>query len=139
MAMMDIESLETLSATLGVKSPIVEADIKDLAWLWEETLSEAKLADPRLAFYVLRAVSRSYLRGRNLRMGNFHGLNRHQLKQVALMTVLVLYVSDDAAFDCLHQAGVTSVKSFTSVLNSYFDILDEANRILQEGKNHEGK
>jgi len=32
---------------------------------------------------------------------------------------------------------VTSIKSFTSVLNSYFDILDEANRILQEGGNHE--
>ncbi len=135
--MIDIESLETLSSTLGVKSPIVEADIKDLAWLWEKTLSEAKFADPRLAFYVLRAVSRSYLRGRNLRMGNFQGLNRHQLKQVALMTVLVLYVSDDAAFDCLHQAGVTSVKAFASVLDSYFDILDDANRILKEGKNHE--
>ncbi len=137
--MIDIESIVTLSAALGVKSPIVEADIKDLAWLWEETLSEAKFADPRLAFYVLRAVSRSYLRGRNLRMGNSHGLNRHQWKEVALMAVLVLYVSGDAVFDCLHKAGVTSLKSFANVLNSYFDVLDEANRILQEGGNHERK
>jgi len=137
--MMDVESLETLSATLGVKSRIVEADIKDMAWLWEETLKEAKFADPRLAFHVLRAVSRSYLRGRNLRMGNFQGLNRHQWTEAALIIVLVRYVSDDEVFDCLHQAGVTSVKSFTSALNSYFDILDEANRILQEGGNHERK
>ena len=137
--MMDVESLETLSATLGVKSRIVKADIKDMAWLWEETLSEAKFADPRLAFYVLRAVSRSYLRGRNLRMGNSQGFNRHQWTEAGLMTILVKYVADDDAFDCLHQAGVTSVKEFTSVLNSYFDILDEANRILQEGGNHERK
>ena len=137
--MIDIESLETLSTTLGVKSRIVEADIKDLAWLWEETLSEAKFADPRLAFYVLRAVSRSYLRGRNLKMGNSQGFLRHQWKEAALMTILVRYVSDDEVFDCLHQAGVTSIKSFASVLNSYFDIVAEANRILQDGGNHEKK
>ena len=135
--MIDAESLETLSTTLGVKSRTVEADIKDLAWLWEETLREAKFADPRLAFYVLRAVSRSYLRGRNLRMGNSHGFLRHQEKEASLMTILVRYVSEETVFDCLHKAGVTSIKSFTSVLNSYFDILDEANRILQEGGNHE--
>jgi hypothetical protein len=134
---MDVESLATLSAALGVKSRIVEADIKYLAWRWEETLGEAKFADPRLAFYVLRAVSRSYLRGRNLRMGNSKGLNRHQWKEAVLMTVLVRYVSDDVDFDGLHQAGVTSVKAFTSILNSYADILDEANRILQEGKDDE--
>jgi len=135
--MIDAELLDALSTALGVKSPIIKADIKDLAWLWEETLKEANFADPRLAFYVLRSVSRSYLRGRNLRMGNFKGLWRHQWTEVGLMTILVRYVSDDEVFDCLHKAGVTSVKSFTSALNSYFDILNEANRILQEGKNHE--
>ena len=135
--MIDADSLETLSTALGVKSRIINADIKDLAWLWEETLKEANFADPRLAYYVLRAVSRSYLRGRNLRMGNFKGLWRHQWTEAGLMTILVRYVSDETAFDCLHKAGVTSVKSFTSALNSHFDIFNEANRILQEGKNHE--
>ena len=135
--MMDTESLETLCTMLNAKSRIVEADLKELAWLWEETLKEAKFADPRLAFYVLRALSRSYLRGRNLRMGNSHGFLRHQWKEAALITILVGYVSDDAVFDCLHQAGVTSIKSFASALSSYFDVLDEANRILQKGGNHE--
>jgi len=139
MVMIDAELLDTLSTALGVKTPIIKADIKDLAWLWEESLKEANFADPRLAFYVLRSVSRSYLRGRNLRMGNFKGLWRHQWTEVGLMTILVRYVSEEAVFDCLHKAGVTSVESFTSALNSYFDILNEANRILQEGKNHEGK
>ena len=135
--MIDAELLDALSTALGVKRLIIKADIKDLAWLWEESLKEANFADPRLAFYVLRAVSRSYLRGRNLRMGNFKGLWRHQWTKIELMTVLVRYVSEETVFDCLHKAGVTSVKSFTSALNGYFDVLDEANRILQEGKNHE--
>jgi len=135
--MMDVESLETLSDALGVKSRIVKADIKDLARSWEEPLKDAKFADPRLAFYVLKAVSRSYLRGRNLRMGNSQGLQRHLWKEAMLMRILVRYVADEAIFDCLHEIGVTSLESFASALNSYFDIVDEANRILQEGGNHE--
>ena len=137
--MIDIESLEALSATLGVKSRIVKADIKDLARSWEEPLRDAKFADPRLAFYVLITVSRSYLRGRNLRMGNSQGLQRHQSKEAMLMRILVRYVAGESVFHCLHQAGVTSVLSFASALGSYFDIVDEAHRVLQEGKNNEGK
>ncbi len=135
--MIDIESLETLSTTLGVKSRIVRADIKDLARSWEEPLKDAKFADPRLAFYVLKAVSRSYLRGRNLRMGNSQGLQRHQSKEAMLMRILVRYVAGESVFDCLHEIGVTSAESFASALGSYFDIADEANRILQKGGNHE--
>ncbi len=137
--MIDVESFETLSATLGVKSRIVRADIKDLARSWEEPLKDAKFADPRLAFYVLKAVSRSYLRGRNLRMGNSQGLQRHQSKEAMLMKILVRYVAGESVFDCLQEIGVTSLESFASALNSYPDIVDEANRILQDGGNHEKK
>ena len=135
--MIDTESFETLSATLGVKSRIVRADIKDLARSWEEPLKDAKFADPRLAFYVLKAVSRSYLRGRNLRMGNSQGLQRHRSKESMLMRILVRYVAGESIFDCLHETGVTSTESFASALNSYFDIADEANQLLQEGGKHE--
>ena len=135
--MINTESLEILSTTLGVKNRIVKADIRDLARSWEEPLKDAKFADPRLAFYVLKAVSRSYLRGRNLRMGNSQGLQRHLWKEAMLMRILVRYVAEESIFDCLHEIGVTSVESFASALSSYFDIADEANRILQEGGNHE--
>ena len=53
------------------------------------------------------------------------------------MRILVRYAAGKPVFRCLHEIGVTSAESFTSALNSYSDILDEANRILQEGKNHE--
>ncbi|MDD4985525.1 MAG: hypothetical protein PHQ43_07005 [Dehalococcoidales bacterium] len=135
--MIDTESLETLSASLGVKSRIVKADIKDLARSWEEPLRDARFADPRLAFYVLKAVARAYLRGRNLRMGNSQGLHRHQSKEAMLMRILVRYVAGDSAFESLHETGVTSMESFASALSSYFDIADEANQILHEGENHE--
>ncbi len=137
--MIDTESLETLSTTLGVKSRIVRADIKNLARSWEEPLKDAKFADPRLAFYVLKAVSRSYLRGRNVRMGNSQGLQQHQSKESMLMRILVRYVAVESIFGCLHEIGVTSTESFASALNSYPDIVDEANRILQDGGNHEKK
>ena len=135
--MIDTESLETLSVTLGMKSRIVKADIKDLARSWEEPLKDAKFADPRLAFYVLKAVARAYLRGRNLRMGNSQGFQRHQSKEAMLMRMLVRYVAGESVFGCLHERGVTSVESFATAMNSYFDIADEANSILTGGENHE--
>jgi len=137
MAMMDVESLETLSTMLGVKSRIIEADIKDLAWVWEETLSQARFADPRLAFYVLRALSRSYLRGRDLRMGNHQGLRRHEVTEAKLMRILVGYAAGEIIFGCLHEVGVISLQSFIVALNSYADIADEVNDTLQEEQNDE--
>ena len=135
--MMDVESLETLSTMLGVKSRIIEADIKDLAWVWEETLSQARFADPRLAFYVLRALSRSYLRGRDLRMGNHQGLRRHEVTEAKLMRILVGYAAGEIIFGCLHEVGVISLQSFIVALNSYADIADEVNDTLQEEQNDE--
>jgi hypothetical protein len=137
MVMMDVESLETLSTMLGVKSRIIEADIKDLAWVWEETLSQARFADPRLAFYVLRALSRSYLRGRDLRMGNHQGLRRHEVTEAKLMRILVGYAAGEIIFGCLHEVGVISLQSFIVALNSYADIADEVNDTLQEEQNDE--
>jgi hypothetical protein len=122
---------------LGVKSRIIEADIKDLAWVWEETLSQARFADPRLAFYVLRALSRSYLRGRDLRMGNHQGLRRHEVTEAKLMRILVGYAAGEIIFGCLHEVGVISLQSFIVALNSYADIADEVNDTLQEEQNDE--
>lgn len=134
---MDVESIEIVSNTLGVKSRIVEADIKNLARSWEEPLKDAKFADPRLAFYVLKAVARAYLRGRNLRMGNSQGLQRHQSKEAMLMRILVRHAAGESMFDCLHEIGVTSEESFVAALNSYSDISDETRSILQEVKQDE--
>ncbi len=134
---MDVESIEIVSNTLGVKSRIVEADIKNLARSWEEPLKDAKFADPRLAFYVLKAVARAYLRGRNLRMGNSQGLQRHLVKEGTLMRILVRYAAGASSFDCLHEIGVTSEESFVAALNSYSDIADETRSILQEVKQDE--
>jgi len=116
---------------LGLKRRVMEADVKDLAWLWQRTISEAKFADPYLAFHALRAVVVSYLRGRNMRMGNHQGLQRHQWVDITLMVVLLRYVIGNPSFDCLHRAGVSSVREFASALKNHFSVLDEADRILQ--------
>ena len=129
--MINVEGLGTLCTMLGLKRRVVEADVKDLAWLWQRIISEAKFADPYLSFHALRAVARSYLRGRNLRMGNHQGLERHRWVDTILMTVLVQYVIGNSSFDCLHRAGVSSVQEFTTALNNHFEIIDEADCILK--------
>jgi hypothetical protein len=137
MAMMDTEAIEIISDTMGVKSRIVTADIKELARAWEEPLRDAKFADPRLAFYVLKAVANAYLRGRNLRMGNAQGLHRHERKEAMLMRTMIRYAAGESLFSCLHGTGVISLEVFASALNSYADIADEASEVLQEGQNDE--
>ncbi|AQU05293.1 hypothetical protein B1778_00695 [Dehalococcoides mccartyi] len=135
--MMDIKAIEIISNTLDVKSRIVTADIKELARFWEEPLRDARFADPRLAFYILKAVARAYLRGRNLRMGNAQGLRRHELTKAMLMRTMIRYAAGESMFSCLYETGVISLKAFASALNSYADIADEASKVLQERQNDE--
>jgi len=130
MTMTDIEGIETLCTMLGLKRQVIEADVKDLAWLWQRTISEAKFADPYLAFHVLNSLVRSYLRGRNRRMGNHQGLQKHKWVDGSLMAVLLQYVIGNSSFDCLHRVGVNSVREFASALKNHFSVLDEADRIL---------
>jgi hypothetical protein len=135
MAMIDTEAIEIISNTIDVKNHIFKADVKELARAWEEPLRDARFADPRLAFYVLKAVARAYLRGRNLRMGNAQGLRRHEVTEAKLMRILVGYAAGETIFGCLREVGVISLQSFIVALNSYADIADEVNDTLQEEQN----
>jgi len=135
--MMDTEEIEIISDTVGVKSRIFTADIKELARAWEEPLRDAKFADPRLAFYVLKTVAKAYLRGRNLRMGNAQGLHRHERKEAMLMRTMITNAAGESMSSCLHGTGVISLEAFASALNNYADIADEASEVLQEGQNDE--
>ena len=135
--MIDTEAMEIISNTISVKNDVFRADIKELARAWEEPLRDARFADPRLAFYVLKAMARAYLRGRNLRMGNAQGLRRHEVTEAKLMRIIVGYAAGEAIFGCLRDIGVISLQSFIVALNNYTDIADEVNDTLQEEQNDE--
>ncbi len=137
--MLQTELLEGLGSMLNRKSRNIEGDIKEVAWLWEEAIREARFGDPKLAFAVLRSLARSYLRGHGLKMGNRRGIRKHLPTESAVMILIVNHVSDQAVFESLHQAGVTSHESFTAMLKAYQDELYDASLVFQQGEKSETK
>ncbi|MBN2238819.1 MAG: hypothetical protein JW712_03515 [Dehalococcoidales bacterium] len=130
---MDTETVETLSSILKIKSRGIETDIRELAWLWEEAIREARFRDPRLAYSILKSLARSYLRGHGLKMGNAQGLMKHIAVEVKVIVLVIGYVSEKSVFDSLHQAGVMSAESFLSILKAYRDVKDEISLVTQKG------
>lgn len=98
---MDTEMIETLSSLLKIKSRDIETDIRELAWLWEEAIREARFRDPKLAYSILRSLAKSYLRGHGLKMGNTQGLMKHLPVETKVILMLIEYVSKKSMFDFL--------------------------------------
>ena len=67
-------TIDELASVLGIKTKVLEADIRDLAWLWEETMGDMELHNPLSALDVLNATAKAYIRGRNCRMGSWQTL-----------------------------------------------------------------
>jgi hypothetical protein len=110
-------TIDELASTLGIKKKLLEADIRDLAWLWEETVGDMDLHNPLSALDVLNAIAKAYIRGRNCRMGSYQTLWKHLPTKAAVMYHLVRYVSEEnnrayVIFPRLSTCGVKSVDEF---------------------------
>jgi hypothetical protein len=114
-------TVDELASTLGIKKKVLEADIRDMGWLWEETTADMGFQDPLSALDVLNAIAKAYIRGRNCRMGSYQALWRHLPTKAALMYCLAGYVSEKnseegfALFPKLRACGVTSADGFLTV------------------------
>ncbi len=115
-------TVDELASTLGIKKKALEADIRDLAWLWEETMGDMELHNPLSALDVLNAIAKAYIRGRNCRMGSYQTLWKHLPTKAAVMYHLAKYVSEKnapervyASFSHLRDCGVTSVDEFLAM------------------------
>jgi len=140
-----------LTQELGVKPKILEGDIRDMTWVWEEAVTYIPRPSVLAVFYTLRAITRSYLRGRALRMGNWQGWEKHSFTETMLMLCLIGYVTSEegAVFDALREAGLGSMESFLErfiletagckARKKRFDILEEVRRMLDEQKRQEGE
>ena len=113
-----------LASCLGIKPKVLEADIRDLAWLWEMTMGDMDLRNPLGALDVLNAIARAYIRGRNCRMGSYQTLWKHLPTKAAMIYHLARYVSEENApelayvrFTCLRACGVTSVDDFLDLVH----------------------
>jgi hypothetical protein len=131
------EMLERTADDLGIKSHILQADIKGLAWLWEQIISEVHSPAPSLLLTVLRHLVKAYLRGRDFRMGNYQGIKRHLWKKTAIMRLVTECAAKDKELDSLHKAGVISVGVFReAVIRSTeapdYNVLEEVKQFLEE-------
>ena len=113
---------DELASTLGIKKKVMEADIRDLAWLWEQTMGDMELRNPLSALDVLNAIAKAYIRGRNCRMGSYQTLWKHLPTKAAVMYHLAKCVSEKnvpervyAWFPHLRDCGVTSVDEFLAM------------------------
>ena len=138
------ERLEQTAASLGVKPHVLQADIKELAWSWEEIIHNMGSPTPPLLLKVLGYLVKAYLRGRNVRMGNYQGIARHVWKKTAIVRLVIDCAAKDEVLESLHKAGVTSADGFRdAILNSTrtsdYDVLEEVRQLLQkeEGDDYE--
>jgi len=118
--------VDGLASSLGIKPKVLEADIRDLAWLWEMTMGDMDLHNPLSALDVLNAIARAYIRGRNCRMGSYQTMWKHLPTKAAMIYHLVKYVSEEntsepayACFPCLRACGVTSVDEFLAQVKKF--------------------
>jgi len=138
------EKLEQAAEFLGVKPHVLQADIKELAWSWEEIIHNMGSPTPPLLLKVLGYLVKAYLRGRNVRMGNYQGIARHVWKKTAIVRLVIDCAAKDEVLESLHKAGVTSADGFRdAILNSTrtsdYDVLEEVRQLLQkeEGDDYE--
>ena len=113
-----------LASSLGIKPKVLEADIRDLAWLWEMTLGDMNLRNPLSALDVLNAIARAYIRGRDRRMGSYQTMWKHLPTKAAMIYHLAKYVSEEntsepaySRFPHLRACGVTSIDEFLALVN----------------------
>ena len=108
-----------LASSLGIKPKVLEADIRDLAWLWEMTLGDMNLRNPLSALDVLNAIARAYIRGRDCRMGSYQTMWKHLPTKAAMIYHLAKYVSEEncSIFPHLRTCGVTSIDEFLALVN----------------------
>jgi hypothetical protein len=110
-------TVDELASALGIKRKVLEADIRDLAWLWEETMGDMELHNPLSALDVLNAIAKAYIRGRNCRMGSYQTMWKHLPTKAAVMYHLAKYVSEEnnrayVIFPYLNTCGVKSLEEF---------------------------
>lgn len=125
--------IEHTAQALAIKPKVLSADIKDMAWAWEETVGAIRQPSPKVLVSTLRAITKSYLRGHGVRMGNYQGIKQHERKLVLVMISITDYVISDNVFESLHQAGITSVNFWIDIAEKReerLNILDEVKRLL---------
>lgn len=138
--------INELASVLGIKSRVLEADIKDLAWLWEDTVDYLGPLGPLGAVGTLLAIARAYIRGRNCRMGSYQTLWKHLPTKAAVVYHVVKQVVEQNSsfplYEKLSACGVSSIDAFFAAARHArlqrdgecgYSVLDEVRGLVDEG------
>jgi hypothetical protein len=124
--------LEELGQILTLSTAELESDVKDVARRWEHFLEKVQVANRENAIYVLNTCVSCYLRGRNVGTGNIRTLKQNHGMQVALATLISLYASKQSSdFPEIQRFVPIGIDNVEPRFDQ-FDILAEAEQILQD-------
>lgn len=105
--------INEVASTLGIKPRVLSADIKELAWLWEEAMEDVQAMNPLAAMDTLNPIVKAYLRGKGIRMGNWQGIWRHCTTKAHVARLVILQASQECElFKRLSACGVGSLDDF---------------------------
>jgi hypothetical protein len=124
--------LEELGQILTISKDELESDVKDMTKCWESCLEKVQVTNRENAIFVLNTCVRCYLRGRSIGSGSHHTLKQNHGMQVALATVISLYVSKQSAdFPEIHKFVPIGIDNLENVCEQG-DVLAQAEQILRE-------
>jgi hypothetical protein len=125
--------LEEMARTLKTAKKELESDIKEISEYWENCLQKASITDRDTAIFLLTTCVNCYLRGKGIRLGNFHLLRKNNGTLVTLVTLIPLFAWSQSSrhYPKVHELmPVETYKSGMPLEGS--DILAQAEKILRE-------
>jgi len=129
-------AFQSVCSQLNLRKNILLGDIRDIAYHWDNIMEEAEKPRCKAIFNTLHGLTRSYLRGRNIRMGSW--LNSRRYSDLDSMLTLLVFefviARGDTWYQKLHKLGINSMKNTVELMMHYFDpdIIEQAEQIIRQ-------
>ena len=126
-----------LAKELGTTKTVLDSDINDMGWTWEFLVASMDHPSIKPVLDSLRAICRSYLRGRDVRCGNLQGFERNRTTLAVLSCYIIIHICEGGKilYEALHEAGVDSLENFSDRLKVMRrgTIWQQVDEILHQG------
>jgi hypothetical protein len=125
--------LEEMARVLKITRRELESDIKEISEYWETCLEKAGVMDRDTAIFILTTCVNCYLRGRGVRLGNYHLLRQNNGILVSFVTLVPLYTWRQSVsyYPKVHELIPREVYRFGTNIKGG-DVLAQAQKILEE-------
>lgn len=125
--------LEEMGRTLKISKKELESDIKEISEYWENCLEKAKITDRDTAIFILTTCANCYLRGKGVRLGNYHLIRKNNGTLVTLVTLIPLFAWSQPVSHYPKIYELMPVETYSSKTPPESgDILAQAEKILKD-------